>query len=183
MILPIYAYGQPVLRKKATEINSEYPNLKELLSNMFETMYDSNGIGLAAPQIGLSIRLFIVDGTEIEDIEPKDFKKVFINPVIEEEFDDKWDYEEGCLSIPNVRADVNRHSKLTITYLDENFIEHTETYGGMAARIIQHEYDHIEGILFTDRIHPLKRTLLKTKLNNIAIGKVSASYRMKFAKK
>jgi len=183
MILPIYAYGQPVLRKKASVIDANYPNLIQLLENMFETMYDSNGIGLAAPQIGISIRLFIVDGTEIEDIEPKDFKKVFINPIIEEEFDDKWDYEEGCLSIPNVRADVNRHSKLTIRYQDENFQEHVETYGGMAARIIQHEYDHIEGILFTDRIHPLKRTLLKTKLNNIAIGKVSVGYRMKFAKK
>lgn len=183
MILPIYAYGQPVLRKKASEIDANYPNLSQLLENMFETMYDSNGIGLAAPQIGISIRLFIVDGTEIEDIEPKDFKKVFINPIIEEEFDEKWDYEEGCLSIPNVRADVNRHSKLTIRYQDENFQEHVETYGGMAARIIQHEYDHIEGILFTDRIHPLKRTLLKTKLSNIAAGKVSAGYRMKFAKK
>lgn len=183
MILPIYAYGQPVLRKKATDIDASYPELKILLDNMFETMYDSNGIGLAAPQIGLSIRLFIVDGTEIEDINPPDFKKVFINPQIIEEFDEKWDYEEGCLSIPHIRADVNRHSKVKITYQDENFVEHTEVYDGMAARIIQHEYDHIEGILFTDRIHPLKRTMLKTKLNNIAAGKVNAHYRMKFAKK
>ncbi|MEK0421182.1 MAG: peptide deformylase [Bacteroidetes bacterium] len=183
MILPVYAYGQPVLRQKATEIDKDYPNLSGLIADMFETMYASNGIGLAAPQIGLGIRLFITDGSEIEDIKPEGFKQVFINPQIIEEFDEKWDYEEGCLSIPQVRADVNRHSKLVLRYFDENWQEHTHEFEGMAARIIQHEYDHIEGILFTDRIHPLKRTMLKSRLNNISQGRVNVSYKMKFAKK
>ena len=184
MILPIYAYGMPVLRKKAEDITPEYEGLNTLLENMFETMYDSSGIGLAAPQIGLPIRLFIVDGTDIED-DPstKDFKRVFINAKILEEFDTPWEYEEGCLSIPFVRANVKRNAKVTIQYLDENFQEKTETYEGMAARIIQHEYDHIEGILFTDRIHPLKRNMLKKKLQNISQGKVNAPYKMKFPKK
>jgi peptide deformylase len=183
MILPVYAYGQPVLRQKAKEIDKDYPNLQGLIADMFETMYASNGIGLAAPQIGLGIRLFITDGSEIEDIKPEGFKQVFINPQIIEEFDEKWDYEEGCLSIPQVRADVNRHSKLVLRYFDENWQEHTHEFEGMAARIIQHEYDHIEGILFTDRIHPLKRTMLKARLNNISQGRVNVSYKMKFAKK
>jgi peptide deformylase len=183
MILPIYAFGSPVLRKKADDIDPDFPGLTNLIRDMFETMYDSNGIGLAAPQIGQSIRLFIVDGTEIDDESTKDFKKVFINPEIVEEFDNKWDYEEGCLSIPNLRADVSRHSKLKIQYLDENFQEHTEVYDGMAARIIQHEYDHIEGILFTDRVSPLKRAMLKNKLQNISAGRVNVSYKMKFPKK
>jgi peptide deformylase len=171
MILPIYAYGMPVLRKKAEDITPEYEGLSTLLENMFETMYDSSGIGLAAPQIGLPIRLFIVDGSDIED-DPstKDFKKIFINA-------------QGCLSIPFVRANVKRNAKVTIQYLDENFVQKTETYEGMAARIIQHEYDHIEGILFTDRIHPLKRNMLKKKLNNISLGLVNAPYKMKFPKK
>jgi len=183
MILPVYAYGQPVLRQKAKEIDKDYPNLQGLIADMFETMYASNGIGLAAPQIGLGIRLFITDGSEIEDIKPEGFKQVFINPQIIEEFDEKWDYEEGCLSIPQVRADVNRHSKLVLRYFDENWQEHTHEFEGMAARIIQHEYDHIEGILFTDRIHPLKRTMLKARLSNISQGRVNVSYKMKFAKK
>lgn len=183
MILPVYAYGQPVLRQKASEIDKDYPNLQGLIADMFETMYASNGIGLAAPQIGLGIRLFITDGSEIEDIKPEGFKQVFINPQMIEEFDEKWDYEEGCLSIPQVRADVNRHSKLVLRYFDENWQEHTHEFEGMAARIIQHEYDHIEGILFTDRIHPLKRTMLKSRLNGISQGRVNVSYKMKFAKK
>ena len=183
MILPVYAYGAPVLRQKAKEIDADYPNLNGLIDDMFETMYASNGIGLAAPQIGLGIRLFITDGTEIEDISPEGFKQVFINPQILQEFDDKWNYEEGCLSIPHVRADVNRHSKLVIRFFDENWQEHTREFDGMAARIIQHEYDHIEGILFTDRIHPLKRTMLKTRLNNISLGRVNVAYKMKFSKK
>lgn len=183
MILPVYAYGQPVLRQKAAEIDKDYPNLQGLIADMFETMYASNGIGLAAPQIGLGIRLFITDGSEIEDIKPKGFKQVFINPQMIEEFDEKWDYEEGCLSIPQVRADVNRHSKLVLRYFDENWQEHTQEFEGMAARIIQHEFDHIEGILFTDRIHPLKRTMLKSRLNGISQGRVNVSYKMKFAKK
>ena len=183
MILPVYAYGAPVLRQKAKEIDADYPNLNGLIDDMFETMYASNGIGLAAPQIGLGIRLFITDGTEIEDISPEWFKQVFLNPQILQEFDDKWNYEEGCLSIPHVRADVNRHSKLVIRFFDENWQEHTREFDGMAARIIQHEYDHIEGILFTDRIHPLKRTMLKTRLNNISLGRVNVAYKMKFTKK
>lgn len=183
MILPIYAYGSAVLRKKAEEISRDHPGLEQLIEDMFETMYDSNGIGLAAPQIGQSIRLFVVDGTEIEEESTKDFKKVFINPYIMEEFDTRWDYEEGCLSIPNVRADVNRHSKLKLRYMDEKFNAIEEEFFGMAARIIQHEYDHIEGILFTDRISPLKRTMLKSKLQNISQGRVNVGYKMKFPKK
>jgi peptide deformylase len=183
MILPIHAFGSPVLRKKAVEIDPAHPNLKPLIENMFETMYDSNGIGLAAPQIGESIRLFIVDGTEIDDPSTKDFKKVFINAEIIEEFDKHWDYEEGCLSIPTIRADVSRHSKVRLWYQDEHFNEFEEEFDGMAARIIQHEYDHIEGILFTDRISPLKRTMLKSKLSNISMGKVNVNYKMKFPKK
>lgn len=183
MILPVYAYGSAVLRQKAADIDRDYPGLVELIDNMFETMYASNGIGLAAPQIGLCIRLFIVDGSEIEDIKPEGFKEVFINPVILEEFDYKWDYEEGCLSIPHVRADVNRHSKLVIRYHDAEWVEHTREFDGMAARIIQHEYDHIEGILFTDRINPLKRTMLKSRLQNISQGRVNVNYKMKFPKK
>ena len=183
MILPIYAYGQPVLRKKATDIDAQYPELQTLLNNMFETMYDSNGIGLAAPQIELSIRLFIVDGSEIENINPNGFKEVFINPVIEEEFGKEWEFEEGCLSIPDVRAHVKRKGELTIRYFDQNWVEHVKTFDGMAARIIQHEYDHIEGILFTDRISPLKRNMLKRRMDGISQGRVNVDYKMKFAKK
>ena len=183
MILPIYAYGQPVLRKKASDIDAQYPDLNALIDNMFETMYDSNGIGLAAPQVGLSIRLFLVDGSEIEDINPKGFKEVFINPVIEEEFGTEWEFEEGCLSIPDVRAHVKRKGELTIRYFDRNWNEHTKTFNGMAARIIQHEYDHIEGVLFTDRISPLKRNMLKRRMEGISKGRVNVDYKMKFPKK
>lgn len=180
MILPIYAFGQPVLRKKSDPITPEYENLHSLIENMFETMYESNGIGLAAPQIGLPIRLFIVDGSEIEDIQPANFKDVFINPTILEEFGAEWDFEEGCLSIPDIRENVRRKGDVTIHYFDANWQEHTRTFGGMAARIIQHEYDHIEGILFTDRISPLKRSMLKRKLEYISKGITKAQYKMKF---
>lgn len=183
MILPIYAYGSPVLRKKGTDISADYPNLKELLENMYETMYDSHGIGLAAPQIGLPIRLFIVDGSPIEDIEPANFKQTFINPIILEETGEEWKYEEGCLSIPTVRENVSRKSVVKIRFLDENFQEHEKTFDGMAARIIQHEYDHIEGKLFVDKISPLRRNLLKGKLNNISLGRVDHDYKMRFPKK
>ncbi|MDA1182348.1 MAG: peptide deformylase [Bacteroidetes bacterium] len=184
MILPIYAYGMAVLRRKADPITPSYEGLQELVKNMFDTMYDSNGIGLAAPQIGLSIRLFIVDGCKIdEDNTTKNLKQVFINAKMIQEFDAAWEYEEGCLSIPFVRADVKRSSTITLQYVDENFIEKTETFGGIAARIIQHEYDHIEGILFIDRISPLKRTMLKKKLQTISKGLVQAAYKMKFPKK
>jgi len=180
MILPIYAFGQPVLRKQTEEIEENSAELQKLIDDMFETMYESNGIGLAAPQIGKPLRLFIVDGSEIEDIEPEGFKEVFINPQIEDEFGNKWEFEEGCLSIPDIRANVTRHAELKINYLDRDFKEHTKTFDGMAARIIQHEYDHIEGILFTDRIAPLKRSMLKRRLESISKGRVNVGYKMKF---
>jgi peptide deformylase len=180
MILPIYAYGSPVLRKKCEDITKDYPDLQQLISNMYETMYDSHGIGLAAPQIGLAIRLFIVDGSPIEDIEPAGFKQTFINPRILNEWGEPWKYEEGCLSIPTIRENVSRKPELTIRYLDEDFKEHEASFKGMAARIIQHEYDHIEGKLFVDLISPLKRNLIKGKLANISAGKVEHDYKMRF---
>ena len=189
MILPIVAFGDPVLRKKAVDIKEDHPDLDVLLENMFETMYGAHGIGLAAPQVGRSIRLFLVDATPFEDDEdlPEEerkmlstFKKVFINAQILEEEGDEWAFNEGCLSIPDIREDVFRQETITIKYLDENFKEHTDTYSGIAARIIQHEYDHIEGILFTDKLSPLKKRLIKGKLNNISKGKVNIDYKMRF---
>lgn len=185
MIYPIVAYGSPVLKKKALPINSDYPGLKDLIANMFETMYDSSGVGLAAPQINLSIRLFVIDGEPFSDDEPSlaNFKKVFINPKMLDESGNKWKFNEGCLSIPGIREDIDRHSVVHLKYQDENFNEHTETFEGIAARIIQHEYDHLEGILFTDRLSPLKKQLLKGKLNDISKGKVNVDYKMKFVTK
>lgn len=187
MILPIYAYGDPVLRKECEEITPDYPNLKELVANMYETMYASNGVGLAAPQIGLPIRLFVVDAASfLEDEEgdgPKEFKRTFINPYIIEEDGKKWDFEEGCLSIPQIREKVSRHPKIRLEYQDEDFNWHEEEFDGMIARIIQHEHDHIDGILFIDHINPLKRRLLKGKLNDITAGKVNIDYKMRFPKK
>tara|TARA_B110000285_G_scaffold201993_1_gene237032 strand:- start:6250 stop:6840 length:591 start_codon:yes stop_codon:yes gene_type:complete len=189
MILPIFAYGEPVLRKKAAVIDADYPKLQELLDNMFETMYGASGIGLAAPQIGLPIRLFLVDASsfaEDEDLTEEEreslggLKKVFINAQIVEEDGDEWAFSEGCLSIPDVREDVFRQSDVVIEYQDDNFKKHRDTFTGIAARIIQHEYDHIEGILFTDKLSPLKKRLIKTKLSNISKGKVSIDYRMRF---
>lgn len=182
MNLPIYAYGCPVLRKKGETVSPDYPNLKEIIDNMYETMYNSSGIGLAAHQIGLSIRLFIIDGSPIEDLKPAKFKQTFINPLIIEEWGDEWKYEEGCLSIPHIREQVSRKPELKIRYFDENFIEHEATFDGMIARIIQHEYDHIEGRLFVDLISPLRRNLIKSKLTNINQGRVNADYKMRFAK-
>jgi len=184
MILPIVAYGDPVLKKEAEEIEEDYPFLGELIENMYETMYKAEGVGLAAPQIGKSIRLFIVDASPFAEDDPtlEGFKKTFINPIIVEEEGDEWAFNEGCLSIPGVRENVNRQPKITIEYMDEDFNLKEEVYEGIAARIIQHEYDHIEGILFTDHISPLKRRLLKGKLNNISKGNVKVSYRMKFPK-
>lgn len=190
MILPIRAYGDPILRKVGKDIDSDYPNLKELIDNMFETMYESNGIGLAAPQIGLDIRLFVIDVTPLaededyEDIaeELKTFKKVFINAQILEESGTEWKFNEGCLSIPDVREDVKRKDTIVIEYLDENFVKHTETYSDIRARVIQHEYDHIEGILFTDHLSALKKKLVKGKLNKIMNGEVSVGYKMRFPK-
>ena len=184
MILPIVAYGDPVLKKEAEEIEKDYPFLKELIENMYETMYKAEGVGLAAPQIGKSIRLFVVDASPFdeEDKKLKGFKKTFINPIIVEEHGKEWTFNEGCLSIPGVREDVIRQPEIVIEYQDEDFNLIEEKYTGIAARIIQHEYDHIEGILFTDKINPLKRRLLKTKLNNISKGNVKVPYRMKFPK-
>jgi peptide deformylase len=193
MILPIVAYGDPVLKMEAEEIDESYPDLKELIANMFETMYQAKGVGLAAPQIGKSIRLFIVDGApfadeEGEEPDPKaagieSFKKVFINPIIEDESGPKWSFQEGCLSIPKIRENVSRHEKLSISYYDENWNFHEERYEGYAARIIQHEYDHIEGILFTDHLNPLKKKLLQKRLLNISSGQITIDYRMKFPNK
>ncbi|MEM1256936.1 MAG: peptide deformylase [Bacteroidota bacterium] len=189
MILPIVAYGDPVLRKKAKDIPSNYPNLKELVQNMFETMYKASGVGLAGPQVGLPLRIFVIDATPFaddEDLSPeeqdrlKGFKKVFVNAKIKEEEGKEWAFNEGCLSIPDIREDVNRKPKIKITYQDEAFTSYTETYDGLAARIIQHEYDHIEGILFTDKLSSLKKRLLKSRLEKISKGKVNVDYKMRF---
>jgi peptide deformylase len=186
MILPIVAYGHPVLKRKAKNIDADYPGLQELIANMFETMYAAHGVGLAAPQINRSIRLFIVDASSFvqEDDEEyealKDFKRVFINPEMIEEEGEEWAFEEGCLSIPDIREDVFRQPDITLRYLDENFKDHTETFSGLAARVIQHEYDHIEGVLFTDHLSPLRKRMLKGRLNNISKGKISVDYRMRF---
>lgn len=191
MVLPIVAYGSPVLKRMAEEIDQDYPKLKELIADMFETMYAANGVGLAAPQIGLSIRLFVVDaspfaedpedGDDAEEMKQlKDFKKVFINPIIEEEKGKEWPFKEGCLSIPEIREEVKRKPDIVISYYDENWELKEERYSGYAARVIQHEYDHVEGVLFTDRLHPLRRSLLKGRLDDIAKGKVDVDYKMKF---
>jgi peptide deformylase len=185
MILPIVAYGSPILKKKGEEIAPDYPQLKELIANMYETMYNAHGVGLAAPQIGLGIRLFIVDSGTINDEEPdqKPMKKVFINPVITEETGDEWLFNEGCLSIPDVREDVERKSKIKIEYFDENFKKYIEEYEGIPARIIQHEYDHVEGVLFTDHLSGMRRTMIKKRLDKITKGQIRIDYRMKFPKK
>lgn len=189
MILPIVAYGDPVLKRKGKEIPEDFPKLNELVENMFQTMYNAAGVGLAGPQVGLPLRIFVVDASpfsddeELDEKEQKqlaDFKKVFINAKIEEEIGEDWAFNEGCLSIPDVREDVNRKPQITITYQDENFQWHTETYDGLAARVIQHEYDHIEGILFTDKLSSLKKRLLKNRLEKISKGKVSVDYKMRF---
>lgn len=189
MILPIVAYGDPVLRKKAKEINKDYPNLDELLQNMWDTMYHAYGVGIAAPQIGLPIRVFVVDTTpfaedeeltEEEKNDLRNLKKVFINPKILKEEGSEWAFNEGCLSIPDIREDVFRKPDISIEYLDENFEKHTDTFTGLSARVIQHEYDHIEGILFTDKLSSLKKRLIKGKLANIAKGKINVDYRMRF---
>jgi len=194
MILPIVAYGHSILRKECDEIE-ENTDISELISDMFETMYASKGVGLACPQIGKSIRMFIVDAAPFSEEEPKNeeeakkleilksFKKVFINPIIEDESGDNWPFSEGCLSIPGIREDVIRKSVINISYYDEKWNYHEDVYTGIAARIIQHEYDHIEGVLFTDHLNPLKKRLLKRKLVDISKGKVDVDYKMKFALK
>jgi len=189
MIYPIVAYGDPVLRKMGKEIDKDFPKFEEILDNMFETMYNAQGIGLAAPQVGLPIRIFIVDSApfgdddELSEEEQEflgNFKQVFINAKIIEETGDEWAFNEGCLSIPDVREDVFRNTDIKIEYFDENFKKHTKEFSGIAARIIQHEYDHIEGILFTDKLSPLKKRLIKSKLSNISKGKIKVDYRMRF---
>jgi peptide deformylase len=182
MKLPIVAYGDPVLKKVAAEIGPDYPEINALIDDMFETMYHAQGVGLAAPQIGLSIRLFVIDASPFEedDTQLKDFKKVFINAVITEENGEKWAFNEGCLSIPDIREDVSRSEKLTIKYQDENWTWHEESYHGLAARVIQHEYDHIEGKLLTDRLSPLRKAMLKNRLEAISKGLVKVDYKMKF---
>lgn len=189
MILPIIAYGDPVLKKKGKEITKDYPNFDTLLENMFETMYNASGVGLAAPQIGLPIRLFLVDTTPFaeDDVLTKEeqdtlngFKRVFINAKIVEEEGDEWAFNEGCLSIPDVREDVFRKPNITVEYLDENFKSHKESFDGLIARVVQHEYDHIEGVLFTDKLSSLKKRLIKGRLTSISKGKIDVDYRMRF---
>ena len=192
MIIPIVAYGAPILRKSAIDITPDYPKLDKLIEDMWETMYASNGVGLAAPQINKDIRLFVVDSTTIfdnlEDDEKGKFpdapgiKKIFINARIKELAGDEWSYNEGCLSIPKIREDITRPQAVTLTYLDEHFNPHTDTFTGITSRVIQHEYDHTEGKLFIDYMKPLRRKLLGGKLNDITKGKIKTDYKMSFAK-
>ena len=198
MVLPIIAYGDPVLRKVGEEITKDYPGLKDIIANMFDTMHNALGVGLAAPQVGKSIRLFIVDTKPFSERESDDeddeftaeeleqlsnFRKVFINAKIIEEEGKEWAFNEGCLSIPKIREDVLRKPEIRIQYVDENFTFFDETYKGLAARVIQHEFDHIEGKLFTDKISPLRRRLLKGKLTDISKGKINVGYKMRFPHK
>jgi peptide deformylase len=192
MIIPIYGYGEPVLRKVGEEISPEYPNLTSIIDNMYDTMYNAYGVGLAAPQVGLAIRLFVIDTepfsdsddlTKEEQEQLKGFKRTFINAKMLKEEGEEWGFNEGCLSIPDVREDVYRNERITIEYCDEDFNKKTEVFEGLIARVIQHEYDHIEGILFTDKISMLKKTLIKKKLQNIMEGKARPDYKMKFANK
>jgi len=190
MILPIRVYGDPILRKKAEEISNSYPDLDKLIERMFQTMYKAQGIGLAAPQVGLSISLFVVDirpladDDEYSDIaeELKQFKKVFINAKILGYDGESWKFNEGCLSIPNIREDVSRPKTINIEYYDENFVKHVECFSDIRARVIQHEYDHIEGVLFTDKLSPLKKKIIKGKLLKVKAGEVSVDYKMKLSK-
>jgi peptide deformylase len=191
MIYPIVAYGDPILRKVTVDIDKSV-DVKKLSEDMFETMYNAKGVGLAAPQVGLNLRIFVVDGrpfNEGEDMEERDkdpslidFKQVFINADILDEKGKEWAFEEGCLSIPDIREDIYRPTFVTINFFDENWVEHTKTYEGLAARIIQHEYDHIDGILFTDHLNPVKKRMLKNKLAKITKGIVDVDYKMKFPK-
>ncbi|NER10755.1 peptide deformylase [Muriicola jejuensis] len=189
MILPIVAYGDPVLRKESEAIGKDYEGLDTLISNMWETMYNANGVGLAAPQIGLAIRLFLVDTSPFADDEEltegerkqlDGFKKVFINAHMLEETGTSWAFNEGCLSIPDIREDITRKDTITLRYMDEAFNEYKETFDGLLARVIQHEYDHIQGVLFTDKVSSLKKRLLKGKLANISKGKIEVDYKMRF---
>ena len=189
MILPIVAYGCQVLRTKATAVDQNDPELNSLISNMRETMYEANGVGLAAPQVGVSKRLFVIDAAPFaqdEELSPEEakvlegFKKVFINPIMVEEKGSEWEFTEGCLSIPNIREDISRKAQITIQFLDENFNQQTLSLDGLPARVVQHEYDHIEGVLFTDKLSPLKKRLLKRKLSDITKANIKPDYKMRF---
>lgn len=184
MLLPIYAYGQPVLKKVAEPITPDYPELPKLLTDMWETMYNADGVGLAAPQVGLGIRLFVIDTTQIEDEDDKKysdgFKRVFINAEKIEEDGKLWSYEEGCLSIPKIRGDVDRPERIRLRWVDENFQPHEQTFDGINARVIQHEYDHTEGVLFTEKLKPIKKRLIQRKLDSIRVGKIATEYKMRF---
>lgn len=182
MILPIYIYGHPVLRKKAQDIDASHPNLNELINNMYETMWNADGVGLAAPQVGLADRIFVIDLTPLADEENpqyEGFKKTFINAQIINRSGEVTSMEEGCLSIPGINESVPRHDKIEIEYLDENLEQHTDTFTGFTARVIQHEYDHIEGILFIDHISAIRKRLIKSKLSNMAKGKISCHYNVR----
>lgn len=189
MILPIVAYGDPVLRKRGADVEENTPEVQEFIDHMFETMYNASGVGLAAPQVGRSLRIFVVDASGFVDEDEADeegladFKHTFINPEILEEAGDDWAFNEGCLSIPDVREDVERAEEITMRWLDRDFKEHQATFTGLKARVIQHEYDHIEGILFTDHLSPLRKRILKGRLNNISKGKIRVGYKMKFPSK
>ncbi|MBR5813193.1 MAG: peptide deformylase [Bacteroidaceae bacterium] len=181
MILPIYLYGQPVLKKVSVDIDADYPDLKQLIENMFDTMHHASGIGLAAPQIGLAIRLVVVDLDVLAEDEPefKDFRRVYINAHIIETSDETDTMEEGCLSLPGIHEKVTRPSRIHVKYLDENFVEHDEWVEGYLARVMQHEFDHLEGKVFSDRLSPLRRQMNKNKLGNLVKGKVACEYKVK----
>ena len=186
MILPIVAFGSPILREKCKEISKYFPDLPEIIDDMFDTMYAASGVGLAAPQINKSIRMFIIDTAPFvydkeNDIQP--MKQVFINPKMIKEEGQKWLFNEGCLSIPEIREDISRKSEIEIEFLNENFQKQQKKFDGITARVIQHEYDHLDGILFTDKISPLRKRVLKGKLSDISKGKVEISYKMRFPKR
>ena len=185
MILPVYLYGQPVVRKGAKEISPDYKGLPELIKNMYETMYQSEGIGLAAPQIGLSIRLIVIDADVMAESYPecKDFKITLINPHILEKAGNNVSFEEGCLSLPGIHENVTRPDKVTVSYLDENFQPQTKTFEGFQARVVQHEYDHLDGKMFIDHVSLIRKQLIKSKLNSIVKGKVKCDYRTKAVSK
>jgi len=183
MIYPIVAYGDNVLRKEAKDFHRDSQDLTELVENMFETMYKANGVGLAAPQVGMSTRIFVIDSTPMGDEDFEGTKRAFINPEILDEYGEEWTFEEGCLSIPDVHGEVERPEKLTIRYFDELWNEHEEEFDDMTARVIQHEYDHLDGVLFTDYLKGLKKQMLRAKLVNISKGQVKVDYRMRFPKK
>lgn len=179
MIYPVNVFGDPILRKKAEPITEDFKDLKVFIQNMFETMYNSDGVGLAAPQVGQSIRVFVLDTTTEEEDEPVGIKRAFINPDIIEKYGDEWVMNEGCLSVPEIREDVLRPESVIIKYQDENFVDHEEIFNGFTARVIQHEYDHLEGIIFVDYLNPLKKRILKSKLIAISKGKVIPKYKIK----